>query len=270
MRMSVLVIPMKSAAGTPLPQTSPTPKAMRPSSSRMRSKKSPPTSRAGVIDADTSTPVSAANSLDLRQERTLNDGRARHFVVALAAQDDLLGHAAEGLAEIGEVRDRIAQLIEQGGVEFMALERAERVGVEADRAIDPAHALAHPADDVDEHGRGCACDFCERGAPDAQGGDLGACAHGRGPGQLRKRARLADETGGLDGRNGDDAPSAVGGDGHFPRQDQHDRVGLFPLGHENRVRREGPQIAGIDQKRDVVFGEVAERARRPYGDAQPR
>src|SRR3984885_12309240 len=87
------------------------------------------------------------------QKRPLNDRRARHFVVALTAQNDLLGHPAEGPPEIGEVRDWITQLLKQRGIQFMALERAKRMGVEADRAIELAHAVAHPADDVDKQGR---------------------------------------------------------------------------------------------------------------------
>ena len=90
---------------------------------------------------------------------------------ALAAQDDLLGHAAEGLAEIGEVRHRIAQLVEQRRVELVPLERRERMGVEADRPVEPAQAVAHPADDVDQERRRGARDLGERGASDAQGGD---------------------------------------------------------------------------------------------------
>ena len=96
MRISVLVMPMNSAAGTPLPQTSPTPSAMRPSSSATRSKKSPPTSRAGSSDAYVDAGLGGEFG-DLGQQGALDDRRARHLVVALAAQDDLLRHASEGL-----------------------------------------------------------------------------------------------------------------------------------------------------------------------------
>ena len=63
------------------------------------------------------------------------------------------------MSEIGEVRNRIAQFLEQRGIEFMPLERAERMGVEADRAVELAHPLAHPADNVDEQGRRGVRDF---------------------------------------------------------------------------------------------------------------
>ena len=50
----------------------------------------------------------------------------------------------------------------------MMLERAERLSVEADCAIELAQALAHPGDDVDEQGRRRARDLDQRGSPEAQ------------------------------------------------------------------------------------------------------
>ena len=179
-----------------MPQTSPTPTATRPSVERGPVRTSRRRRRArGVIAAETSTPVSAAKSVGLRQERALNDRGARHFVVALAAQQDLLGHAPEGLAEIGKVRDRIAQLVEQRGVELVALERGEGMGVEPDRAVEPAQTIAHPADDVDQQRGRRMRDLGKRVASDSQDGNGRAGAHGRRTRQSRERAEFADEAG---------------------------------------------------------------------------
>ena len=188
MRISVLVMPMNSAAGTPLPQTSPTPSAIAPVGELHQIEEvaaDVPRRRHRGKDVEAGF---GGEFGDLRQQRALNDRRARHFVVALAAQDDLLGHAAESLSEIGEVGNRIAQLHEQRRVELMPLERGERVGIEADRAVDPAHPLAHPADDVDQQGGRGARDFEERSASEAQGGHGRARAHRRAAGQMRQRA----------------------------------------------------------------------------------
>ena len=270
MRINVLVMPMNRAAGTPLPQTSPTPSATRPSASGTRSKKSPPTSRAGVIDAQTSRRDSVGELLNPGQKRALNDRRARHFVVALTAQNDLLGHAAEGLPEVGEVRDRIAQLLEQRGIELVTLERVERLGVEADRAVELAHALAHPADDVDEQGRRGARDFDQRRASETQSGDGRGGACGRAARQLSERPQFADQRGGLESRNGNRAASAVGGDRHLPLQDQHRVIAGFALHHEDGVRIECLEFGRFDQDREVVVGQLTECARRPNGGAQLR
>ena len=78
-----------------------------------------------------------------------------------------VGHAAESLAEFGKIGDRMAQFVEERGIELLALERSERMGVEADRAVDLADALAHPADDVDKQRGRSARDFGERGATEA-------------------------------------------------------------------------------------------------------
>ena len=164
MRISDRVTPMNSAAGTPLPQTSPTPKRNAPVVERDEIEK---------VAADVARRRHRGPDVEagfggefahLRQKRALNDRRARHLVVALAAQDDLVGHAAEGLAEFGKIGDRMAQFVEERGIELVALERSERMGVEADRAVDPADALAHPADDVDEQRGRSVRDFGEGGA----------------------------------------------------------------------------------------------------------
>ena len=44
----------------------------------------------------------------LRQERLLNDRRARHLVAALPSQKELLGHAPKGMTEVRKVGERIA------------------------------------------------------------------------------------------------------------------------------------------------------------------
>ena len=191
-------MPMNKAAGTPLPQTSPTPSATRPSASGTSSKKSPPTSRAGVIARPNVEAGFFGEIPDPWQKRALNDRRARHFVVALTAQNELLGHAAEGLPEIGKVRDRIAQLLKQRRIELVMLERGERLGVEADRAIELAQAIAHPGDDVDEQGGRRARDLDQRGAPEAQSRDGRASARGRAARQLRERPQFADQRGGIE------------------------------------------------------------------------
>ena len=68
----------------------------------------------------------------------------------MAQKNDLLGHAAEGLAEIRESGNRVAQLLEQRGIEIVMVKRVERLRVESDRAIELAYAVAHPANHVDE------------------------------------------------------------------------------------------------------------------------
>ena len=180
--------------------------------------------------------------VDLRQEGALNDGGARHFVVALAAQDDLLGHAPEGLPEVGEVRDRIAQFIEQGGVELMTLERGKGVGVEPDGAVQPAQTIAHPADDLDEQRGRRMSDAEKRVASDLQDGNGRAGARGRRSRQSRERAEFSHERGRLHGRNRNPPPRAVGGDDHFPLEKQHGAVARLSLDHEGRLRFEGPDF----------------------------
>src|SRR5208283_1820470 len=97
--------------------------------------------------------------------------------------------------EIGEVRDGIAQLLEQGGIEFMALERGERMGIEADCAVELVQTVAHPADDLNEQRGRRERDFGERVAPDSQGGHGRAGAGGGGTGQLGERAEFSDQRG---------------------------------------------------------------------------
>ena len=253
-----------------MPQTSPTPNATRPSLSLNEVEEVAPhvarrRHRRGYVEAGF-----GGEFRDPGQKRPLNDRRARHFVVALASQDDLLGHTAEGLSEIGEVRDRVAQLFEQSRVELVTFERGQRVGVEADSAIDPPQAIAHAPNNVDQHGRRGLCDFGKGVASDAQGGHGCVGAHCRRAWQSRERPGFADETRSLHRRNWNDAARAVGGDDHFARQDHHDAVARFSLDHENRLRIERLQFARPDQKRNFGFGEVAERARRPDGGAQLR
>ena len=263
-------MPMNRAAGTPLPHTSPTPTATRPSARGTRSKKSPPTSRAGVIAAQTSRLDSVGELLHPGQKRALDDRRARHFVVTLTAQNDLLGHAPEGLPEIGEVGNRIAQFLEQRGIEFVALEPAQRVRVEADRAIELAHAIAHPADDVDEQGRRRVSDFDQRGAAKAKSRDGRAGARGGAARQLRERAHFSNQRRGPEELKREWRPSAVGADCHLPLQDQHRAIAGFALHHEGGVGIECLEFGCFDQDRKVVVGQLSECARRPNGGAQLR
>ena len=174
------------------------------------------------------------------------------------------------MPEIGEVRYRIAQLVEQRRIELVALERGKRVGVEADRPIDLTHAIAHPANDFDQQrGRG-ARNFDERAASDAKSGDGRARARGCGALEFCERAQFPDQTGRVQRGYGDDAASAVDGDGHLTRQNEHGAIARLSLDHEDRAGIEGQELADINQERDVGFGEVAECARRPDGGAQLR
>ena len=150
------------------------------------------------------------------------------------------------------------------------LERAERLCVKADRAIELAQALAHPGDDVDEQGRCGACDFDQRSASEAQSGDARASACGRAARQLPKRPQLADQRRSVKRRNGNGAASAVRGDRHLPLQDQHCVIAGFALHHEDGVGVERLEFGGFDQECKVIVGQLTERARRPNGGPQLR
>jgi hypothetical protein len=183
-------------------------------------------------------------------------------------QNDLLGHAAEGLPKIGQVRNWIAQLLEQRGIELVALERAERLGVEADRPIEFAQAIAHPGDDVDEQGGRRARDFDQRGSPETQSLDHRASACGRATRQFCERPQFANQRGRTQDRNGDRAASAVGADRHLSFQEQHGEIAGFALHHKDGVGLERLEFGRFDQKCEMVVGQVTERARRLNGGAQ--
>jgi hypothetical protein len=184
-----------------------------------------------------------------------------------APQNDLFSHATEGLPEIGEIRDRIAQVFQEGRIELMALKHGESVRVEADRAIDLSQTIAHSANDVDEQRRTSVRDFDQRAAFDAQSGDGSARSGGRCARQLRQCARFADETRRLQRRNGDDTTRAVSSDGYLSRQDQQSIVARLSLDHQDRAGIESFEPSDFDQKRDIGVGEIAESAGHSNGGA---
>src|SRR5271166_3852114 len=55
-------------------------------------------------------------------------------------------------------------------------------------------------------------------------------------------------------RNRDHAARAVGGDRDFPFENQQRAVARLSLEHQDRLRFEGPEFRGFDQKRQIGFG----------------
>ena len=206
---------------------------------------------------------------DLWEKRALDHRRARHLVVALAVQDKLVRHTPEGVTEISKIRDGMAQFLEQRCVELVTLKRPERVGVEADRAIEPAQAFAHPGDDVDQQRGRCMGNLEQRCASDAKRDDGGVRAHRRGARQLRQGARSPTSTGarrveiGMTPR----ALSAVTITSPA-RTSMAQSLGspcTISIACGPKVRRSPASI-----RSEIGFGKIAESARRPYGGAQLR
>ena len=161
----------------------------------------------------------------------------------------LLGHAPEGMAEIREVGERIAQFLEQRRVELVPFQRLERVGVEPDRVVEPAQPVAHPADDVDQQRRRRARDLGKRRASDSEHADRRARPHRGRALKMRQRAKLANQTGRIEGGDRNSAARAVGDHRHLSGEDQHGVVRLLPLTHEGRFRLVGPAVRRLRSDR---------------------
>jgi hypothetical protein len=120
-------------------------------------------------------------------------GGACHLVVLVAAQDDLLGHLAEGAGEIHQLGRRVEQRIEDGGIEFGAFERGQRIGIESERPVDGAGMLAELLDDAEEKIGAGPADLEQVVAREAQRPDRGQRLHCRGARQVGEGAKLAEQ-----------------------------------------------------------------------------
>jgi hypothetical protein len=180
------------------------------------------------------------------------------LVMLVAAQDDLLGHLAEGAGEIHQLGRRVEQRVEDGGIEIGAFERRQRIGIEAERAIDRPGVLAELLDDAEEKIRICAPDLQQIIAGEAQRPHLGQRLYGRRARQVGEGAQLAEQ--GAAGAPGemDRAVKGFDRDVDLAVEQQIGGVARRVLPDQYFGGCETRRRAAIDQRRERRLGQLRE------------